>query len=79
MSVAFASECHPMRVSRCSVLRRLVTLISSHGALQADCDAARRQAESATEAAKRFLETQDNKNNKDNKQGKVRLHCVLKT
>jgi hypothetical protein len=48
----------------CSVIRRLITLISAHGALQADCDAAKRQAESATEAAKRFMENAESKQDK---------------
>lgn len=42
-----------------SILRRLVTLISSQGALQADCEAAKRQAESATAAAKKFMDDMD--------------------
>lgn len=46
------------------VIRRLITLISAHGALQADCDAAKRQAESATEAAKRFMENAESKQDK---------------
>jgi len=48
----------------CSILRRLATLISAHGALQADFDATKRQAESATDAAKRLLENKESQENK---------------
>lgn len=43
------------------VLRRLVTLISKQALLQIEWEAAQKQAESATAAAKRFLEEQQNK------------------
>jgi B-cell receptor-associated protein 31 len=45
------------------VLRRLVTLVSRQATLMADYEAAQRQATSATSAAKRFLEDQENKTN----------------
>ena len=43
------------------VLRRFVTLISQDATLDANFEAARRQAESATAAAKHFLEEQANR------------------
>jgi B-cell receptor-associated protein 31 len=49
----------------CLVLRRLVTLISNQAQLQAGFEAAQRQAESATAAAKQFLEDKDNKANEE--------------
>jgi len=45
------------------VLRRLVTLVSAQAALMADLEAARKQALSATAAAKRFMEDQENRTN----------------
>jgi B-cell receptor-associated protein 31 len=45
------------------VLRRLVTLVSRQATLMADCEAAQKQAGSATAAAKRFMEDQENKAN----------------
>lgn len=45
------------------VLRRLVVLINCQATLVADCEASRKQAESASAAAKKFMEDQDNKTN----------------
>lgn len=46
------------------VLRRLITLISSHGALQAEFEAVSKQAKSASDAAMRFMENKENEQNK---------------
>ena len=43
------------------VVRRLVTLISRLAQVQADFEAAQRQAESASAAAKQFMEDKENK------------------
>ena len=43
------------------VLRRLVTLISTQATLEAEASAAQKQAKSATEAAKVFMEDKENK------------------
>jgi len=45
------------------VVRRLVTLVSHLAQVQADFEAAQRQAESASAAAKQFMEDKDNKVN----------------
>lgn len=45
------------------VLRRLVVLINCQATLLADREATRKQAESASAAAKKFMEDQDNKTN----------------
>lgn len=45
------------------VLRRLVVLINRQATLLAECEASKKQAESATAAAKRFMEDQENKTN----------------
>lgn len=50
----------------CSVIRRLVILISVHATVMADCEANKRQAQSATDAARRLLEDKENKTNKVN-------------
>jgi B-cell receptor-associated protein 31 len=50
------------------VLRRLVVLIAQAAVMQADCEATKRQAESATAAAKRLLEEQDNQSNEEKKE-----------
>ncbi|KAL5014442.1 hypothetical protein ScPMuIL_008712 [Solemya velum] len=46
------------------VIRRLVILISVHATVKADCEANKRQAQSATDAARRLLEDKENKTNK---------------
>ena len=43
------------------MLRRLVTLISRQATIEADRDASKKQAESASAAAKKLMEDQDNK------------------
>lgn len=56
------------------VLRRLVTLLSREARLEAENEAVKRQAQSATAAAKQMLEEQDNKNNEEqDKETKARL------
>ena len=50
-----------------SVLRRLVTLLSREAHIEAESEALKRQAESATKAAQQMMEE------KDTKQNKVRL------
>ena len=45
----------------CRIVRRLVTLISRLAQVQADCEAAQRQAESASAAARQFMEDKENK------------------
>jgi len=45
------------------VLRRLFTLVSAQAVLLAELEAAQKQAASATSAAKRFLDEQENKSN----------------
>jgi len=59
------------------VLRRLTTLISSHGALQADFEATKKQAESATAAAKKMLESQENQQNKANEDEEIKTKKQL--
>lgn len=54
------------------VLRRLVTLINRQAQLQADFDAAQKQAESASAAAKQFLEDKDNKANEEGEESQVK-------
>lgn len=54
------------------VLRRLVTLINYQAQLQADFGAAQKQAESATAAAKQFLETKDNKANEEGEESQTK-------
>ena len=44
-----------------SVLRRLVTLVNHQATLIAQSEAAQKQATSATDAAKRFMEESENK------------------
>lgn len=55
------------------VLRRLVTLISTQATLEAEASAAQKQAKSATEAAKVFMEDKENKTNEDSKDLKDQL------
>jgi len=45
------------------VLRRLVTLISHQASMEANAEASRKQAESATNAARQLMEEQENKDN----------------
>lgn len=47
-----------------SIIRRLLTLINEEAKLAAQCEAYKKQAESATEAAKRLMEEKDNSVNK---------------
>jgi len=61
------------------VLRRLVTLINSQAALQANFDAAQKQATSATTAAKRFMEEQENKSNEVDEKRKDKKLEAAKT
>lgn len=49
----------------CLIVRRLVTLISRLAQVQADCEAAQRQAESASAAARQFMEDKENKANEE--------------
>ncbi|NXN54229.1 BAP31 protein, partial [Rynchops niger] len=49
-----ANPSHP--VSPCSLLRRLVTLISQQAVLGASSEAFRKQAEGASQAARRYME-----------------------
>lgn len=46
------------------IIRRLLTLINEEAKLAAQCEAYKKQAESATEAAKRLMEEKDNSVNK---------------
>ncbi|KAK2142639.1 hypothetical protein LSH36_930g00143 [Paralvinella palmiformis] len=55
------------------VLRRLVMLISTQATLEAEANAAQKQAKSATEAAKLFMEDKENKTNEDSKDLKDEL------
>ena len=50
-----------MRCVYFRVVRRLVTLISRLAQVQADFEAAQKQAESASAAARQFMEDKDNK------------------
>ena len=43
------------------MVRRLATLISTLAHAHAECDAAQRQAESASAAARQFMEDKENK------------------
>ena len=45
----------------CRVVRRLVTLVSSLAHANTECEAAQKQAASASAAAKKFLEDRENK------------------
>lgn len=47
------------------VLRRMVTLLSKQATLQASSEAALKQAQSATDAAKKLMEEKDNKTNEN--------------
>jgi B-cell receptor-associated protein 31 len=49
-----------------SIIRRLLTLINEEAKSAAQCEAYKKQAESATEAAKRLMEEKDNTVNKVN-------------
>ncbi|KYO24385.1 B-cell receptor-associated protein 31 [Alligator mississippiensis] len=51
--------CHPRASCILSLLRRLVTLLSQQASLQASNEAFRKQAEGASEAAKRYMEDND--------------------
>lgn len=53
-----------MCFSDSSIIRRLLTLINEEAKLAAQCQAYKKQAESATEAAKRLMEEKDNSVNK---------------
>lgn len=46
-------------VNNCSLLRRLVTVISQQATLLASNEAFKKQAESASEAAKKYMEEND--------------------
>ncbi|XP_046341137.1 B-cell receptor-associated protein 31-like [Haliotis rufescens] len=46
------------------IIRRLVVLISTDARLMAECEASRKQAEGATDAARRLMEDKENKVNK---------------
>ncbi|KAK3595610.1 hypothetical protein CHS0354_009571 [Potamilus streckersoni] len=46
------------------VIRRLITLISQHAQLQAECEASQKQAKSTLDAAKKLMEEKDNTSNK---------------
>ena len=59
---------HPLPILHCSILRKLVTMISEQAHLEAEGQAARKQAESATATAKALLEQGD--------EGKVRVQWV---
>lgn len=54
-----------------SIIRRLLTLINEEAKLAAQCEAYKKQAESATAAAKRLMEEKDNSDNQ------VRTQCHL--
>ena len=65
-----------------SVLRKLVTLISQQALLQAEGEAARKQAESATKAAQAMLEeaskeASKSKEDADNLVRGLSLHCCV--
>ncbi|XP_022295964.1 B-cell receptor-associated protein 31-like [Crassostrea virginica] len=47
------------------IIRRLLTLINEEAKLAAQCEAYKKQAESATAAAKRLMEEKDNSDNQD--------------
>ena len=50
-----------LQFSSFSVLRRLVVLIANSAQMEADVIATKKQAESATAAAKQMMENSDNK------------------
>ena len=60
------------------VLRKLVTLISRQAVLEAEGEAARRQAESATEAAQKLLDDMSKESSKEDADNMVRrfVTCI---
>ena len=57
----------------CSVLRRLVTLLSAQATLIASNEASLKQAESASEMAKKLMEEKEHNAGSENKENMVSL------
>jgi len=55
------------------VVRRLVTLVSRLAQVQADFEAAQKQAESASAAARQFMEDKENKVSNENLLNQCRI------